>query len=49
MFAPAQHLQRHAADRPDDLALVAADTRWTFAELDRCVAAVAVRLRELGI
>jgi acyl-coenzyme A synthetase/AMP-(fatty) acid ligase len=49
MFAPAQHLQRHAADRPDALALVALDARWTFAELDRCVAAVAQRLRELGI
>lgn len=49
MFAPAQHLQRHAVDRPDDLALVAADSRWTFAELDRCVAAVAQRLRDLGI
>lgn len=49
MFAPAQHLQRHAADRPNALALVALDSRWTFAELDRCVAAVAQRLRELGI
>lgn len=49
MFAPAQLLQRHAQERPDRLALVTTDARWTFAELERTVDAVARRLRFLGI
>ena len=49
MFAPVRHLTEHARDRPDAPALVAVDGRWTFAELDLTVSAVARRLRELGI
>lgn len=49
MFAPLRHLQEHSATHPDRTALVSADGRWSFAELDRAVTAVAGRLRELGI
>ena len=49
MFAPLRHLQEHSATHPDRTALVGADGRWSFAELDRAVTAVAGRLRELGI
>lgn len=49
MFAPLQHLREQAATHPDRPALLAADGTWSFAELDRAVAAVAGRLRRLGI
>ncbi|MDO9590851.1 MAG: AMP-binding protein, partial [Microcella sp.] len=40
---------RHAAERPDELALVSIDRTWTFAELDTAVAGVAARLHEAGV
>lgn len=49
MFAPVRHLAEHARARPDALALVGVDGRWSFAELERAVSAVASRLRALGI
>ncbi len=49
MFAPVRHLTEHASARPHDLALIGVDGRWTFAELERAVSAVARRLRELGV
>ncbi|MER3394317.1 MAG: AMP-binding protein, partial [Microcella pacifica] len=49
MFAPLRFLTQQAAERPDAPALIGVDTRWSFAELDRAVAAVAGRLRDLGV
>ncbi len=49
MFAPVRHLNEQASTRPDALALIGVDGRWTFSELERAVSAVAWRLRELGI
>ena len=49
MFAPVRHLMQHASTRPDELALIGVDGRWTFAELETAVSAVARRLRELGV
>lgn len=49
MFAPVRHLNEQASTRPDALALIGVDGRWTFSELERAVSAVAWRLRERGI
>ncbi len=49
MFAPLQHLHDQAQTHPERAALIGADGVWSFAELDRAVAAVAARLRDLGI
>src|ERR1700709_1344045 len=43
-------LVRRAADaRPDDLAVIDADVRWSWAELSRTVSSLAVALSELGL
>ncbi|MFF9897703.1 amino acid adenylation domain-containing protein [Streptomyces longispororuber] len=39
----------HAWSKPDDVALIDAHRQWTYAELERASAVVAVRLRELGV
>ena len=49
MFSPVARLRAHANDHPDTDAMITADRTWTFAELDRTVSAVAVRLRSLGV
>lgn len=49
MSSPVRPLADLATSRPDSPALIAADGRWTFRELDRAVTAVAARLRESGI
>jgi len=49
MFSPVTHLRTHAATQADSVAMFTADRTWSFAELDRTVSAVAVRLRALGV
>ncbi|MFE1273429.1 condensation domain-containing protein, partial [Streptomyces sp. NPDC058758] len=39
----------HAAVAPHDVALVDAEREWTYGEVERASAVVAVRLRELGV
>jgi acyl-coenzyme A synthetase/AMP-(fatty) acid ligase len=49
MFAPLRFLSEQAAKNPGRPALVSVDGSWSFSELELAVAAVARRLRELGI
>ena len=45
----AQVLSRHASERPEAEALVTAETRLTYAQLDAAVRKVAAGLRGLGL
>ncbi len=42
-------IRRAAEARPDDLAVIDADVRWSWAELDGTVSSLAVALGELGL
>ena len=42
-------IERHAAERPDSVAIATPGRSWTFAELSVAIGAVAARLRELGV
>ena len=49
MFSSLEDLARHAAERPDAVAIASPGRTWTFAELAVAVDAVAERLREAGV
>ncbi|MCU1513572.1 MAG: hypothetical protein JWO10_662, partial [Microbacteriaceae bacterium] len=49
MFAPLADLDRHASERPDEIALSTPGREHTFAQLKSAVDAVAIRLRGAGV
>lgn len=49
MFSPLADLDRHAAERPEAVALASPNARFTFSELKSAVDGAAIRLRRAGV